>query len=183
MLAAAATGCRASAECVVTVGPSRSQTAAPPQWSALLGFIVASMGGLPILAYLFATVSILVRRRWSQLVGWVSHSTAAGGLLTGLSVWDPDRHADHEVIRALFLVRRVSASAAGSLLPRGHCCDPLDRPRSLSVCQATDLWAHPAGCHHFSAGELRMRERRKDAPNGIGNFRAQHVPFSQKTRK
>ena len=47
------------------------------------GFIIASAAGLPILAYLFVTGSILFRRRWRQLAGWFA-LTAVSGLMVGL---------------------------------------------------------------------------------------------------
>jgi len=70
---------------VLTIRSPRPQIGTPTTWSGVFGFIVASTGGLPILAYLFVTVSIVVRRRWQRLAGWLA-LTAISGLVVGL-IW------------------------------------------------------------------------------------------------
>jgi hypothetical protein len=68
---------------VLTIRSSRPRFVQPTAWSLIFGFIMASVAGMPILAYLFLTGSFLFRRRRRQLAGWFA-LTAVSGLMLGL---------------------------------------------------------------------------------------------------
>ncbi len=70
---------------VWTIQSSRPQRVVPTASSGLLGFIVGSTGGLPILAYLLVTASMPFQRRLRWLAGWFV-LTAVIGLVIGL-IW------------------------------------------------------------------------------------------------
>ena len=63
---------------LISLIPDRPQPTEPPWWGVLLGVAMLSMSGLPIVVYVAALGSALVRRRWWRM-GFLVAGTVARG--------------------------------------------------------------------------------------------------------